>query len=254
MRLAHTVRKFVRFPWQRGVALAPMLGCSLLLLLCQSSGAWADTLIISNISPPGFTPKIVQLSDLIVYGTDANGVAQTMTLLKPNDASDDVFVNVGKTISIGVPLTITKYEISETVNGVEKRSVYLHLRSTVTTAMLANQADDTALVLADNENPPTSPPLPGTPITFSNGTNSNFPDWFVGTSFDPSTGIVSGGFTGTAVVDVEDLQVTIVPEPSTLALLGSGGAALVGWASRRRRAYDRLTHHGLDAAAQEINV
>ena len=70
-------------------------------------------------------------------------------------------------------------------------------------------------------------------LVFINGVNPLRPDWFVGTSIDLDTGVVSAGYTGNAIVAATDFDVTVgVPEPATLLLVGVGVAAA---AARMRR-------------------
>jgi len=204
---------------------------AVLVVALHAQPASADTLRITNITTrPGYTPKVVRLSDLIVY--PQNPFLAPITYLQPNDGSDDVFVNIGSVITLEIPFAVDRFMISETEGGKERRSVYLHMRSQLLTALLDDGAGN-PLFLAVNTDLYTDPPAVGTVLAFADGLNSSRPDWFVGTALDLATGTVSGPYTGSAVVQASDLEVSLVPEPTSVVLLGAGVCGVLGYSWRR---------------------
>jgi hypothetical protein len=213
------------------MAVACWLGGVVLALAVSPVPARADSLRIANITARrGFTPKVVQLSDLIVYETDEFGPPRREVLLRPNDSSDDIFFNIGSVITLNFPFKIGKYMISETENGVERRSIYLHSRSQVLTALLSDPAGN-PLFLALDTDQALDPPAEGSILPFVNGEYASLPGWFVGTYLDLDAGEVSGPYTGDVLVRNTSLEVGVVPEPSSFLLFGAGVFGLL-WYGR----------------------
>ena len=86
------------------------------------------------------------------------------------------------------------------------------------------------------------PPDIGTPLVFTGGLNAAVPDWTVYTSFDETTGVLGTPFTGSATVDfLFAASIVEVPEPASLALLGSACGLLALLRAPRRRGSGRAT-------------
>jgi hypothetical protein len=100
--------------------------------------------------------------------------------------------------------------------------------------MLVDPTLAPTVFLAIDDDLYSDPPPLGTVLAFNSGINPLRPDWFVGTSIDLDTGVVSGGYTGDAIVATTDFDVTVsVAEPATLLLVGVGVAATAVRTRRR---------------------
>jgi hypothetical protein len=174
------------------------------------------------------------LSDLIIFAHN-----QKQTVLKPSDASDDIKVGFGVQKLFDLNFMPTKYVISVMAGDSEIEAEVFNVSFVTPTkvSMLLDPNNGTQLFLAiDQSLYDFEPPADGTVISFSMGVNPNFPGWFVGTNIDLDTGNISGPYTGDAFVD-STVEVSGVPEPATLLLLGS---AVAGMAIKLRRRRDKL--------------
>jgi len=194
------------------------------LLVASSQSASADTIQIFNQS----NGPIV-LSDLIVWSSPNRTGIKTV-LLKPNDPSDDITLATLTSATFGGPFTfIGSYAVSETatVNGklVEERSAVTGVKvvSQVVIAFLTDDAGNPLFPDID-DSVYTPPPPEGTSLMFSNGAASADPDWTLYTSFDESSGVFSGLYSGEAQVASTALAVEVdpVPELASWLLVSSG--------------------------------
>lgn len=221
----------LRFP-----LLPALTWAALSALAMQCSPAFCQIIRITNSS------NIIQtLSDLVVR----DGSGHVKTVLKPGESSgDDRNIESGEytDVDTGFGFEVKSVEVSraDEIGGKYVESLTYVLKATdlhqreieFLTSVPSNDA--LAVDLDADVNFPTFPA--GTILNFVNGTNPNVPGWFVGTGFDPNTG-VTGSYTGPAQVTTALFRIDIVPEPPVLGILGAGIAALL--AQRRLRRGNR---------------
>jgi hypothetical protein len=201
---------------------------------------WAHTLaallVISSQSAPADTIQIfnqangpIVLSDLIVWSSPNRTGIKTV-LLKPNDPSDDITLTTLTSATFGGPFTfIGSYAVSETatINGklVEERSAVTGVK-VISQLVIAFLTDDAGnpLFLRIDDSVYTPPPSEGTLLMFTNGVASADLDWTLYTSFDESSGVFSGLYSGEARVASTALAAGVdpVPEPASWLLVCSG--------------------------------
>jgi PEP-CTERM motif len=196
--------------------------------------AAADTIEVKNNRQSD-----VILSDLIVYGKKPG---ERTELVKPKNASDDVPFKPGDRKTFESTFPIARYMISELFLGSEMETIMfdVKLEKPRKFGMLLDPTLAPTVFLAIDDDLYSDPPPPGTVLAFNNGINPLRPDWFVGTSIDFDMGVVSGGYTGDAIVAATDFDVTVsVAEPATLLLVGVGVAAATAVRMRRRFSFRR---------------
>jgi hypothetical protein len=171
------------------------------------------------------------LSDLIVYDKDGKGE----TILHPNNSSDDVTMvaqNIKK-FEVKTLNNVASYFISERKGTKEIESKILKLKPAKPRKVAyANDLDDIVdLYLAIDDEIGVVGPSETMVYSFLDGINDSLIGWFIGTSIDFETGVISDPYTGDAEIIPSDLEITIVPEPAMVLLLSLGGLVVF---SRRR--------------------
>ena len=172
--------------WLDGIALATCL-------LTSTSAASA-----------GFVLEVVNkskddevLSDLIAMG--ANGARKV--ILEPNNPKDDITIQGNRgTRLFDAGFEVTSYIISRLSGKNEVETSLFNVTQVhgKDLGFLEDPSTGTALYASLDFNTAAEPLSDGTLVTFSNGLSSLLPGWFVGTSIDLNTGVVSDPFTGTA--------------------------------------------------------
>lgn len=175
------------------------------------------------------------LSDLIVYGEND----QKNTILKLNDASDDITLAPNGVRTFDAGFEVKKYFVSITIPGFgEIESIVLKVsqRGPDKLGFFSDFDTGLPLVAALDYELSVPPPAEGTIIEFTNGTSPLLPGWFMGTGADFDAGEVTGAFTGQGQVIDNALEVAAIPEPCSMALLGLGALGSWGLTRHRRRA------------------
>ena len=201
-----------------------------LFVFACNSHVFADGVVIKLTNK---SDKEVTLSDFFAFNAQGN----IQTRLAPGDASDDIKVGPGGEQLLDLDFRPTQYVVSIKVGNSEPETKVFNIDLVTPTkvSLLQNANNATALFLSiDQSLSNFEPPADGTVLSFSMGVNPLFPGWFVGTIIDLDTGIISGAYTGDALV-AATIEVSEVPEPATLLLLSSGIAG-VAIKVRRRKA------------------
>jgi hypothetical protein len=202
--------------------------------------AAASVLTSTSTAPAGTVLQVtnkdlkdtVVLSDLIAMGADG----ARKVILEPNNPKDDITMDPGQIKIFDAGFEVTSYIISRQDGKNEFETTVFNVQQVKATKIGFLEDPSTGLPLVASIDYNTgAPPLPdGSTVTLTDGTSTLLPGWFVGTSIDFDTGVVSGPFSGTAEF-LTGFTVAAVPEPSSLML--AGAAALVGlgvWVRLRR--------------------
>jgi hypothetical protein len=174
------------------------------------------------------------LSDLVVLDKNNNN----RVILQPSNAADDVTMASGETRIFNAGFEINRYTISLTENMQERRTAVFSVTQLVPEKVgfleNPNPSGPDIFLAIDSSQSNFDPPAEGTILSFTNGSNSTLPGWFVGTAIDFDHGIVSNPYTGSAEIGFTGFEVTTVPEPESVAML-LAGLGLIGTVIRGRK-------------------
>jgi hypothetical protein len=216
-----------------------MCFAAILVAAGATTAVTATSLKNSNQGPGSFI-----ISDLSVWGT--NGEQSDLLLLGNNQ--DDITIPEGGSLIWTVDFKIKDYMISTTVEGGEWETVYLGIPDDPTPILFGFLHDPIStkspkLKIVGGE-PHTVPPGVGTIIPFTNGLNPSYPDWFVGTNLDLTTGDITGAYTGDVqIVARATVQLINSERIPVVSIKGSilfivtllfGGASVLSWHARIR--------------------
>lgn len=207
--------------------------------------AAADTIqIFNNSGPLGLVPgsraRAINITDL-TFWSQPGRMGRRTPIIPPAAAVNLRFYGSASPV-FGGPFTfIGSYAISETVmigaRAVVQETILTKVKKTeqLVIASLTDGLGD-PLYLEVDESQYTLPPPEGTMLDFTNGTTPGEPDWTLYSYFDDFTGVLSGLYTGSAVVfSTGILNDVTVPEPASAGLLFVASAAAVGAGLIRRR-------------------
>jgi hypothetical protein len=190
--------------------------------------------VIITVSNPGAqvaggTASTIFYSDLKITLTDGTmlPVIPITSPGKPYVALSSLAGNTAMTTVPGIDATdirSTTFSVRRTATSTKDiptgglRGTTQQLTAFETPGLL-DALGDLLFVIADGALYQTPPDI-GTSLVFTNGASASEPDWTVYTSFDETTGIPSGLFTGSATVDfLLAVQTAQVPEPSAAHML-----------------------------------
>jgi len=200
-----------------------------LFLFACNSAVFADGVVIRLTNK---SDKEVTISDFFYF----NAQGQKKTRLAPGDDSDDIKVGPGKEQLLDLDFRPVSYVVSTKEGNSEPETKVFNINLVTPTkiSLLRNPTNGAPLFLSiDQSLYNFEPPADGTVLAFSMGVNPSLPGWFVGTLIDLGTGIISGAYTGDAVV-ASTVEIAEVPEPATLLLLSSGIASMAIKLRRRK--------------------
>ncbi len=173
------------------------------------------------------------LSDLYAWDEDGNQHVILQAGFGTEESADDIELGVGEGRVFSVNFTVEKLFVSHKIGNNSETEWELANTSIVgMSASMSNGSDDSWLHVSplDEVGIGFVPPV-GLVMAFEGGFSTMAPGWFVGTSVDLQSGVISDGFTGLATVALSGVRVEVTPAPASMALLALAGVV----ASRRRR-------------------